>query len=97
VWAVPLGGFAYVLAGMAMGPIFPTGLAWVSIDQPAARHALPVMLLAGNLGGLLLPPAVGLLVGAVGASSAPLPLAAAAAVCAFAVTALLLHARRRLG
>jgi fucose permease len=92
-WAAPLGGFAYALAGMAMGPIFPTGLAWVSVDQPSARHALPTMLIAGNLGGLLLPPLVGVLVGAVGAAAAPLPLAGAAAVCAAAIGGLLLHAR----
>jgi fucose permease len=93
-WAAPLGGFAYLLTGMAMGPIFPTGLAWVSLDQPAARYAIPTMLVAGNIGGLLLPPAVGVLVGAVGAAAAPLPLAASAGVCALAVGALLLHGRR---
>jgi hypothetical protein len=79
---------------MAMGPIFPTGLAWVSLDQPAARYAIPTMLVAGNIGGLLLPPVVGVLVGAVGAAAAPLPLAASAGVCALAVGALLLHGRR---
>jgi fucose permease len=93
-WAAPLGGFAYFLTGMAMGPIFPTGLAWVALDQPAARFAIPLMLVAGNIGGLLLPPLVGVLVGAVGAAAAPLPLAASAGVCALAVGALLLHARR---
>lgn len=92
-WAAPLGGFAYALAGMAMGPIFPTGLAWVSVDQPSARYALPTMLIAGNVGGLALPPLVGVLVGAVGAAAAPLPLALSAGVCAAAVGALLLHAR----
>jgi fucose permease len=90
-WAWPVGGVAYALTGFAMGPIFPTGLAWVSRDQPAARHAIPLVLVAGNAGGLLLPPLVGVLVGAVGAASAPLPLAAAAAVCACAVGALLVH------
>jgi fucose permease len=92
-WAAPLGGVAYLLTGAAMGPIFPTGLAWVSLDQPSARFAVPTMLVAGNLGGLLLPPLVGVLVGAVGAASAPLPLAAAAAVCAAAIAALLVHGR----
>jgi fucose permease len=92
-WGAPLAGFAYVLAGLAMGPIFPTGLAWVAQDQPGARHALPIMLIAGSAGGLLLPPLVGVLVGAVGASAAPLPLAASAAVCALAIAALLVHAR----
>jgi FHS family glucose/mannose:H+ symporter-like MFS transporter len=93
-WAAPLGGFAYFLTGLAMGPVFPTGLAWVAVDQPAARYALPTMLIAGNLGGLLFPPLVGLLVGAVGAAAAPLPIAGSAAVCAAAVAVLLVHGRR---
>jgi fucose permease len=94
-WVAPLGGFAYFLTGMAMGPIFPTGLAWVALDQPAARFAIPTLLVAGNIGGLLLPPVVGVLVGAVGAQAAPLPLAATAGICAAAVGTLLLHARRQ--
>jgi fucose permease len=94
-WVAPLGGFAYFLTGMAMGPIFPTGLAWVALDQPAARFAIPTLLVAGNIGGLLLPPVVGVLVGAVGAQAAPLPLAATAGICAAAVGILLLHARRQ--
>jgi FHS family glucose/mannose:H+ symporter-like MFS transporter len=94
-WAAPLGGIAYLLTGVAMGPIFPTGLAWVALDQAAARHALPIMLVAGNIGGLLLPPLVGVLVGAVGAEAAPLPLAASAAVGALAVGALLVHGHLR--
>jgi fucose permease len=96
-WAAPMGGIAYFLAGMAMGPIFPTGLAWVARDQPLARHAIPTMLIAGNIGGLLLPPLVGVLVGAVGAAAAPLPLAASAALCAAAVAALLVHGHRSAG
>jgi fucose permease len=95
-WAAPLGGFAYFLAGAAMGPVFPTGLAWVSLDQPAARHALPTVFLAGNVGGLLLPPLVGVLVGAVGAAAAPLPLAGSAAACAMAIAVLLVHGRSQL-
>jgi FHS family glucose/mannose:H+ symporter-like MFS transporter len=90
-WTAPLGGLVYVLVGVAMGPIFPTGLAWVALDQSASRHAMPIMLVAGNIGGLLLPPLVGILVGAAGAAAAPLPLAASAGVCALAVGALLVH------
>lgn len=71
----PLGGFAYILAGAAIGPVFPTGLAWVSTDQPQARHAMATVLVAGNLGGITLPPIVGAVIGAVGAQAAPLPIA----------------------
>lgn len=71
----PLGGLGYVLAGMAIGPVFPTGLAWVSVDQPHARHAIATVLIAGNLGGIALPPLVGAVIGMVGAQAAPLPIA----------------------
>lgn len=71
----PLGGAAYVLAGIAIGPVFPTGLAWVSVDQPQARHPIATVLIAGNLGGIVLPPVVGAVIGMVGAQAAPLPIA----------------------
>lgn len=71
----PLGGFAYVLAGAAIGPVFPTGLAWVSTDQSQARHAMATVLVAGNIGGITLPPIVGAVIGTVGAQAAPLPIA----------------------
>jgi len=90
----PLGGFAYVLAGAAIGPVFPTGLAWVSTDQPQARHAMATVLVAGNLGGITLPPVVGAVIGTVGAQAAPLPIAATAALGAVVAVLLARGARR---
>ncbi len=78
-YVAPLGGAAYVLAGVAIGPVFPTGLAWVSADQPHARHAIATVLIAANLGGVALPPVVGAVIGTVGAQAAPLPIAVTAA------------------
>jgi len=95
VWTVPMDGWGYAAVGFAMGPVFPTGLAWVSQDLSAARHGIGLMVVASNAGGLLLPPAVGALVERAGAASAPLPLAGAAAVCAVMVAALLLSGRSR--
>jgi len=79
-YLAPLGGIAYVLAGAAIGPVFPTGLAWVSADQPHARHPIATVLIAGNLGGMLLPPLVGAVISTVGAQAAPLPIAVTAAL-----------------
>jgi len=91
-YLAPLGGAAYVLVGMAIGPVFPTGLAWVSRDQPHARHPIATVLVAGNLGGIALPPVVGAVIGAVGAQAAPLPIAA---TCAFGAGVAVLLARGR--
>jgi len=79
-YLAPLGGLAYVLAGVAIGPVFPTGLAWVSADQPRARHPIATVLVAGNLGGMLLPPVVGAVISSVGAQAAPLPIAVTCAL-----------------
>ncbi|GAA1700066.1 hypothetical protein GCM10009765_56860 [Fodinicola feengrottensis] len=92
-WALPLGGFTYLLVGAAMGPIFPTALAWVS-GQGLGRDALPIALTAANIGGLILPPIIGAVIGAVGATAAPLPMAASVAISALLISYLLFSARR---
>ena len=74
-YLAPCGGVGYVLAGIAIGPVFPTGLAWVSLDQQHARHPIATVLVAGNAGGMVLPPVVGAVIGTVGAQAAPLPIA----------------------
>jgi len=90
-YLTPLGGIAYVLAGVAIGPVFPTGLAWVSADQPHARHPIATVLVAGNLGGMLLPPVVGAVITSVGAEAAPLPIAV---TCALGAVVAILLVRR---
>lgn len=92
-WAAPFDGLTYVLVGAAMGPVFPTVLAWVS-SQRLGRNALPVVLTAANIGGLILPPVIGTVIAAVGAAAAPLPMAASVGLCAVLV-ALLLFVRTR--
>lgn len=74
-YLAPMNGFAYVLVGFAIGPVFPTGLAWVSQDQSSRPHAMGTVLIAGNVGGIALPPLVGAAIAAGGASVAPLPIA----------------------
>ncbi len=93
-YLVPLGGLSYVLVGFAIGPVFPTGLAWVSADQPEARHAIATVLVAGNLGGIALPPVVGAVIGTLGAQVAPIPIAVTCALGA-TVAVLLVGGTRR--
>jgi fucose permease len=92
-WAAPLDGFSYLLVGAAMGPVFPTALAWVS-EQGLGRQALPIALTAANVGGLILPPVIGAVIGAVGAAAAPIPMAVSVGLSALLVAGLLITARR---
>ena len=93
-YVAPLGGLSYVLVGIAIGPVFPTGLAWVSADQPGAKHAMATVLVAANLGGIALPPVVGAVIGTVGAQAAPLPIAVTCALGAVVAVLLVRDARR---
>ncbi|ABF45203.1 MULTISPECIES: MFS transporter [Deinococcus] len=65
---------AYVLAGLTLSPIFGTTLAWVARSLPARR--VPYLLVAGSLGGVLAPAALGLLYAHWGPGAVPLALAA---------------------
>jgi MFS family permease len=87
-WATPLGGFTYLLVGAAMGPVFPTALAWIG-EQGLGRDALPIALTAANIGGLILPPVIGSVIASVGATAAPLPMAASVGISALLVAYLL--------
>ena len=53
---------AYTLAGLALGPVFPTALAWLAQAAPGARGATAMVFAAANLGGVVLPVAIGWLV-----------------------------------
>jgi FHS family glucose/mannose:H+ symporter-like MFS transporter len=53
---------AYTLAGLALGPVFPTALAWLAQAAPGARGATAIVFAAANLGGGVLPVMIGRLV-----------------------------------
>jgi fucose permease len=93
-YLAPLGGAAYLLVGLTIGPVFPTGLAWVSHDQAHSRHPIATVLVVGNLGGFLLPPVVGAVIAVLGAQAAPLPIAIACALGAVVAVALVRGARQ---
>jgi MFS transporter, FHS family, glucose/mannose:H+ symporter len=72
--ALTLAGYA--LAGLALGPVFPTSIAWLQQRfGPLAERVGPVVIASGNLGPVLGAPAVGLAVAALGVASIPLVLA----------------------
>jgi MFS transporter, FHS family, glucose/mannose:H+ symporter len=53
--------FAYTLTGLALGPVFPTVLAWLAAAA-GARGPTALVFAAANLGGVVLPAVVGRLV-----------------------------------
>ncbi len=85
----PVAPAAYVLAGLALAPIFPTGLAWLSavFSQRRARAASLVMACA-NLGGVLFPPLVGGVVDLTSYAFIPTALLLLAACCSLAAWSL---------
>jgi MFS transporter, FHS family, glucose/mannose:H+ symporter len=53
---------AYTLTGLALGPVFPTALAWLAQAAPGARGPTAMVFAAANLGGVVLPVVIGRLV-----------------------------------
>ena len=54
---------AYTLTGLALGPVFPTVLAWL-VAAAGARGPTALVFAAANLGGVVLPAVIGWLVDA---------------------------------
>jgi MFS transporter, FHS family, glucose/mannose:H+ symporter len=48
--------YAYILAGLGFGPIFPTGFVWLSQAIPSSVAASSLVLAAANFGAVLIPP-----------------------------------------
>ncbi len=88
-WSVVLAGTAslsaavvpevgWIIAGIGIGPLFPTTLAWMA-RATGDDHAATRLYLGAMIGGLVGPGALGVVVGVVGASAIPAALAAVAA------------------
>ncbi|SEJ25295.1 Fucose permease [Deinococcus reticulitermitis] len=60
---------AFVLLGLACGPIFPTALAWVAQLVPA--RLVPFLLVAGSTGGIVMPALIGWAFAAWGPGAVP--------------------------
>ena len=76
-----LAALAYIGAGLGIAPLFPTGLAWLGELVPSSRQAVAAVIALSMIGGVVLPPGLGALIGVVGIDSASLCMAMLALVC----------------
>jgi MFS transporter, FHS family, glucose/mannose:H+ symporter len=79
---------AYTLTGLALGPVFPTALAWLAQAAPGARGSTALVFGAANLGGVVLPVVIGQLVDASSPAVIPTTVLVAALACLVATVAL---------
>ena len=84
---------AYVAAGLGCAPFFPTAFVWLVASTPGVRGAPAMVVAASNVGGVLLPVLVGLMIEGAGADAIPAVLTASSA--AVLLTALAMVARMR--
>ena len=82
---------AYVVAGLAIAPIFPTALVWLAKLRPGDSRATSWMFPATMVGGGVIPPAIGIAIAWLGIGWAPAVLSAVAVV---SLAAFLLAASR---
>lgn len=69
---------AYIVTGLVIAPIFPTGIIWLAKLLPGDARATSWLFPGAMLGGVLIPAAVGLVVARVGLGGAPVVLCAVA-------------------
>jgi MFS family permease len=74
----PLAPAAYLIAGLALAPIFPTGIAWLARLRPGDARATAWLFPAGAIGGVIGPGVIGVVIGISGVRWAPAVLGAAA-------------------
>ncbi|MFN3688636.1 MFS transporter [Salinarimonas sp.] len=86
---------AYVLVGLFIAPIFPTGLAWLASVHPASRNATASVIAVSMVGGIAFPPLIGGVITLAGAPAAPLFMAALSAICLLAAIAIVAAVRSR--
>ncbi|MYS87508.1 MFS transporter [Streptomyces sp. SID5474] len=81
--AVPiLAPYAYLGVGLAIAPIFPTGLAWLAERVPGSASAAAWVIAASMIGGIAFPPLLGAVFEvSAAAGSIPLLLGALSIVC----------------
>jgi fucose permease len=75
----PVAPAAYVVAGFAAGPIFPTGLDWIGTGFGGQPYVTSWALFSSFVGGVAGPAVVALVVSAAGLYSVPIVLSAFAA------------------
>ena len=85
---------AYTLTGLALGPVFPTVLAWLASSAPGSRRSTAMVFAGAQVGGLVLPVVIGRLVDAGTPAVIPTTVLAVALAC-LATTLLLSPAAGR--
>ena len=76
--AATVGGLApiaYVVTGLFLAPIFPTGIVWLAKLRPGDARATSWLFPAASAGGTLGPGAIGLVIAGFGVGAAPVVLA----------------------
>jgi len=86
----PIAPIAYFVTGLALAPIFPTGIAWLARLRPGDSRATSWLFPAASIGGTLGPAAIGVVIGQFGLSWTP----AVLAVIAVLMTATFFWVRR---
>ncbi len=66
--------WAYLVAGLAIAPIFPTGIVWLAKLRPGDSRATSWLFPAASVGGIIGPGAIGLGIAGAGVGWAPLVL-----------------------
>jgi fucose permease len=85
----PIAPVAYVVTGLAVAPIFPTGVVWLARLRPGDSRATSWLFPAAMVGGAVVPGGVGVVIARFGIGWAPAVLSAVAFGCfgAFALAA----------
>jgi fucose permease len=74
----PIAPAAYFLTGLALAPIFPTGIAWLARLRPGDSRATSWLYPAASVGGVAGPGLIGIVIAGFGVRWAPVVLAAVA-------------------
>jgi fucose permease len=75
----PFAPWAYIVTGLAIAPIFPTGIVWLAKLRPGDSRATSWLFPAVSIGGIAGPGAIGLVIAGFGVRWAPAVLALVAA------------------
>ena len=79
--------YAYIVTGLAIAPIFPTGIAWLVKLRPGDSRSTSWLFPASMVGGVVIPAGIGFAVAWLGIGWAPAILSAVA-ICTLAAFAL---------
>jgi MFS family permease len=89
----PVAPFAYAAAGLALAPVWPTGVAWLAESHPGG-NAIYYLMVASMLGGAVFPYATGWIIQRAGVRATPAVLAGFPVAC-LAIFAVIAWGERR--